>query len=124
MKDFNLEKALAGEPVITRDGQKVTEIVHLKTAQRELQKIIGVIDGQVNMFCERGYFDIGPPFQNELDLFMAPVKRIIWLNIFMNGYGVIFSCSRPYETKEHAEQGYVSNKTETYLGAYSIEVEI
>jgi hypothetical protein len=30
MKPFNLEKALAGETVITRDGRKITEVSYCK----------------------------------------------------------------------------------------------
>lgn len=41
MKPFNLEAALAGEPVITRDGRKVTQLRTFDTTLR--RNVVGVI---------------------------------------------------------------------------------
>lgn len=78
MKPFNLEKALAGDPVVTRDGRVVTEIVHLKT---NIRPIIAVIDGRA-----RGYLIDGTTRSandwSQRDLFMAPKKTTYYQLIF------------------------------------------
>ena len=85
LKPFNLEKALAGDPVVTRDGKKVTEIVRLKTVDNIHCNIIGVVDGiprhyEMDGVCNEGF--VIP----HLQLFMAPkiVKKSGWLNIYPN----------------------------------------
>ena len=84
MKPFNLEKALAGEPVITRIGMKVTEIVHFKTATNR-HTVVFVADGSTYSVASNGRsFDNG--IESSLDLFMAPkmVKKSGWINIYPN----------------------------------------
>jgi hypothetical protein len=125
MKDFNLEKALAGASVVDEQGNPA---IYLTTCTNKLFGVIhffkvceGTTYEDVEAFDKNG---LAAGVQKTQKLSMAPVKKTIWVNVFQNGYGVIFTCTRPFETKERAEQGYASNKTEVYLGAYSIEVEI
>jgi len=99
LKPFNLEKALAGEPVVTRDGRKVTEIIHFKTAFNTLQNTVAVIDGHFYSFYENG--KCMSQWDSEFDLFMAPkiIKKSGWLNVYPNnmvGYNV-------HPTKESAD---------------------
>jgi hypothetical protein len=71
-KPFNLERALAGEKVITRDGTLVSEIYHFKTSRSEfpLKAVINglvnchLIDGKCDAHSELGY-----------DLFMADEEK-------------------------------------------------
>ena len=79
MKPFDLTKALAGDPVVTRDGRPVTEIHLFKTAARA--NVIGaVVNGAICTFreCGRYYSDSESCF----DLFMAPKKRTVWVNLY------------------------------------------
>lgn len=99
LKPFNLEKALAGDPVVTRDGRKVTEIAHFKTFYNS-QNIIAVLNGQFYSFFENGQY-IAQDQDTEFDLRMAPkiVKKSGWLNVYPNnavGYTV-------HPTKESAD---------------------
>lgn len=84
LKPFNLEKALAGDPVVTRCGIQVTEIVQLRTASATDRPIIGVVNGIPRSFRIDGTFCEGYVFPD--DLFMAPkiVKKSGWLNIYPN----------------------------------------
>ncbi len=70
MKKFNLEEALAGKPVVTRDGRKVKEL-HLFKTDCEYP-LAGVLehDNDVLMFTKEGVF---PKYfrENHFDLFMA-----------------------------------------------------
>lgn len=79
LKQFDLEKALSGEPVVTRNGLTVSEIIVLKSIPNEY-KVVGVINGTAYFFSPSGEFikdGIGGPH-----LFMAPVKHQEWVNIY------------------------------------------
>jgi hypothetical protein len=98
LKPFNLEKALAGDPVVTREGQQVTEIFLCKTANKTESSVVFVCNGKVYATTVNGNFD---GFASSHDLFMAPkiVKKSGWLNVYPNntvGYTV-------HPTKESAD---------------------
>lgn len=100
MKPFNLEKALAGDPVVTRDGKKVTEIVHLKTVSPS-RSVIFVADGYAYETGEDGRFFYGFTAESVNDVFMAPkiVKKEGWINIYNDSY----LANRIYPSKEEAD---------------------
>ena len=83
LKPFNLEKALAGDPVVTRDGQQVTEIIILNTLNSN-QNVFAVIDRKFYQFTKNGRYSRYENMDYCLDLFMAPkiVKKSGWLNIY------------------------------------------
>lgn len=79
MKPFNLQEALAGKPVVTRDGHKVTELHYFETAQLG-EQLVFVVDRHLRMAYADGRIyrsEISP-----LDLFMVGEPREIWLNIY------------------------------------------
>ena len=67
---FNLEKALAGEKVITRDGQEVTQLVKFDV-EDDCYQVYGVLNGALERWVCTGDYDdcLG---EHHLDLFMAP----------------------------------------------------
>lgn len=77
MKPFDLEAALNGAKVITRDGFEVKQLTHFNVNHdfvvygviAETKVYSWTIDGKV-------YEDAQP---NELDLFMAPNAKSIWV---------------------------------------------
>ena len=72
MEPFDLEKALAGAPVVTRNGKPVAELHYFKTAERPY-KVCAVIDGEVVVLTAKGaYYTEG---EHAFDLFMAPTKH-------------------------------------------------
>jgi hypothetical protein len=79
-KPFDLEKALAGAPVVTRDGRKVTEI-HLFKTRRGLNNVVYIADGEFVTIAEDGKSASGA-YESERDLFMAAQKVTKWLNVF------------------------------------------
>ena len=83
MKPFNLEAALAGEPVVTRDGRDVTNLVYFPDAGG-VYKIAGVLDECVETFTEEGFF-FNYEAQSAHDLFMKPKKRTVWVNLYLDG---------------------------------------
>lgn len=75
---FNLEKALAGEPVVTRDGREVSHVMVIKAAwvSRKYPVAAVIVDGKVYSYTEQGrYHTDGKP--SRFDLFMKPKTRII-----------------------------------------------
>jgi hypothetical protein len=81
MKPFNLERALAGDPVVTRDGQKVQRVVHLPEVSDKDYCVIAVIDGAIHVFDEHGMNLPGGGIATK-DLFMASCKRTVWVNLY------------------------------------------
>lgn len=69
MKKFNLEKALSGEPVVTRDGRKVLKIAYFETLPNN-NCVIAHIKGNLTAtaFTKNGLFGDGVEAR---DLFMA-----------------------------------------------------
>ena len=85
MKPFDLQKALAGEPVVTRDGKGVT-IFNIKSAHPThpvIDERIGIVEHFALRWTKEGKYSTG---SNDcgLDLFMAPVKRQEWVNIYLS----------------------------------------
>lgn len=112
MKPFDLQRALAGDKVVTRDGREVTQLTRFKCNE---ECLAGVIDGVLETWHETGKYltnDSGCSY----DLFMAPktVKR--WVNF--------------YETKNsHHANGFAFETEETakravFGGAIAIAVPV
>lgn len=85
---FNLEKALAGEKVITRDGREVTQLTWVDFRKTGTNRLIGVVtNNDVEWF---GVWEInGKNCANRLphrnDLVMAPKQKIQksgWMGIY------------------------------------------
>lgn len=84
LKPFNLERALAGDPVVTRDGFSVIEIIKLKS--NITAPVLCVVEGTnwTARFDEQGIcYEDGHdavPY-----LFMAPKTRTVWVNLYPFG---------------------------------------
>jgi hypothetical protein len=84
MKRFNLKKALAGEPVVTREGYKVTGLQHYEDADQNDFCITALIHGNrksVETFRTNGSYNSCNE-ENLFDLFMAEPEK--WVNIYYN----------------------------------------
>jgi len=86
MKEFDLEKALAGAKVVTRDGREVTQL-HKFRLNNKKEVIVGVVDA-AEPFINPITFDLNGCLlmaygrESPVDLFMAPVKCTGWINIY------------------------------------------
>jgi hypothetical protein len=99
MRPFDLEKAKAGEPVITRGGESVRivctdmkgnyNVVALKTEGRTVETVC--------LYTETGSYFTNDKIEHPDDLFMAPVKKEAWLNIYPD------CMVNAHPTKEDAE---------------------
>lgn len=80
MKKFDLERALAGDPVITRDGRKVLQLVYFSMAEKE-SKILALLEigGSPASFFKDGKYIAGE--EHDVDLFMAHKTKKLWIAI-------------------------------------------
>lgn len=99
MKPFNLEAALAGAPVCTRDGREVTQLHKFDGVTYGL---VGVIQGQLYTWSVDGVADTG----SCRDLCMAPVKKTGWVAryAYMN-IGGAYVAGTIYDTEEEVKLG-------------------
>ena len=114
MKPFDLEAAKAGAPIVTRDGRPAKFIAHVAEAQPS-QRLVVLIDGGVYTKPESGGYSKSPAHLSPNDLFMAPVKRTVWVNVY--GYGGA--------TWRNTEKGADDDALNNRLGgrAWPIEIE-
>lgn len=84
MKKFNLEEALQGKPVVTRDGRKVSQLVHFKDVYEEYS-VYAVLAGELEKYTKEGKFLESASGPHSYDLFMESAKREGWVNIYDTG---------------------------------------
>jgi len=111
MKPFNLEKALAGEPVVTRNGEPVSEVHYFETVTRQY-KVFAVVTGEVQSYTESGRYTLR--VEHAFDLFMAPVKRVGWVNIYSDR-----SCLLIYDSEDEAKR----ERTSAVVATIKVEWE-
>ena len=109
MKPFDLAKVKAGAPVVTRDGRIARAIdTQLKHSRFCLVAAVALKNGNESIFM---YTDNGRLYDDTVesvyDLFMAPVKREGWVNIYpatahLDGPGAIARTYSVYAAKEQA----------------------
>ena len=119
MKPFNVEAALAGAPVITRDGRKVTQITKFEGIDWPVR---AVIEGNTHLSCFSLKGSAGHARCSYSDLFMAHVKKKGWINIYPQNRALpntIGSVGWIYETEEAARK----NNTQGSLPPIQIEWE-
>ena len=108
MKPFDLAKAKAGAPVITRDGRKA-RILSFDLCNRDYPMAAAFTDSDgnewVNTLTNEGKCFAFADKDSPSDLFMAPVKREGWVNIYRSAPGGAQDCyPQPliFNTREEA----------------------
>src|SRR5271154_6575118 len=80
LKPFDLEKALKGEKVVTRDGREASQFVKMEGIMSPYS-VVFVLDKGIKSFREDGrHWGIGNDSSD--DLFMAPKERVVWVNFY------------------------------------------
>ena len=108
MKPFNLEEALDGKPVVTRDGRKVTHI----TKMPNNNFIVGIIEGvpQIPQWAVNGNF-LNDHYTHPCDLFMFIEKKSVWVNIYEDLYDNTFALGLQHLSLEKAKLNISNDKT-------------
>jgi hypothetical protein len=110
MEKFNLERALAGEPVITRDGREVTQLVKFDCINK--YNLYGVVNGQIESFNIDGSWYQS---SHNNDLFMKPKENAVWVNIYKDIDGRLYVGRDSYcsEADAKSEGGALYNYVKT-----------
>jgi hypothetical protein len=113
MEKFNLERALAGEPVITRNGREVTQLVYFHDVIHK-DCVYGVIGNQIKNWCIDGKFFHDDPNEFKADLFMKPKENAIWVNVYKREDGSLLVSSFTFESEAEAKElGMANNYLKT-----------
>lgn len=115
-KTFDLNKALAGELVVTRDEREVKELHQFKTAKAGAA-LAGVIKGSVFTWYTSGaYRADGISVE---DLFMKAPLVEIWVNIYQEGDSLWVGTPFPSEEAANNAKG---NSTYTMFYVKTIKI--
>lgn len=107
LKPFNLERALAGDPVVTRDGRPVKIAGHNPDANPRAA-VCGWISEVVRQWDSKGkYYDHNlhrdtPSIQCNCDLFMAPKTRTVWVSLYQGGNDYL-TYWKQFDTEKEAD---------------------
>jgi hypothetical protein len=101
LEKFDLERALAGEPVITRDGSQVTQLVKFD-APESTYTLRGVLDGDIKSWGIDGKYYAGNE-DRPADLFMKPKENTIWVNVYRLSDGTL-TLGNSYNTEKEAKK--------------------
>lgn len=107
MKEFNLQEAINGHPLVTRDGRKVEQFFYFDKSTDDM-KAYAVFDGAVHSFSDKGRFNV---CESDLDLFMAP--KTYYVNVYEDNGIITLGPPRPSEdeAKEKATNVFQFIKT-------------
>lgn len=119
MKPFNLERAIAGDPVQTKNGKPVSQLTVFKSVDK--YNVIGVVDGEIDSWDEWGNSPliIEP---ESYQLVMAPEKKTGWLNLYEwedgQRAGIVYNSE-----EEAIEETKIFYKYKTFIKTIKIEWE-
>lgn len=123
MKPFDLELAKQGKPVCTRDGRPVRILCFDRKSVDEYSILALVDEGNRESFIvctSRGkFYKYGN--DNPYDLFMSPVKKEGWINIYKELNSDHVFTSPVYKTLDEANK--VRDMSDIFLGTSKIEWE-
>lgn len=102
MKPFDLQAALSGKPVQTRDGRKVIEIKLMEKARANTMSVVVVYEGgEVQRYNPDGNWLKGGGMPHRSDLVMAP--NVAYTLLWQSKDSTIYLGSS-WDTLEKAEQ--------------------
>ena len=102
MKPFNLKEALEGAPVVTRNGNEVTQLYKFDVLDLDAQELYAVIDdSQIESFYLNGQWR--EKGESGYDLFMAEVEKAQWINIWETKNGYILTTNHNREDQADLE---------------------
>lgn len=122
LKPFDPEAAKAGAKVVTRDGHAVRIICYdRKNEEYPIVALVGEDEGAVFSYSSGGRYLEPNLTDHNLDLFMAPVKREVWVNLYRDTLGTIYT-SCIMNTKEEA-LSIKSVRADDYIATAKVEWE-
>lgn len=110
MKSFDLKAALAGHPVVTRDGRPVKIAAYNHRAKKD-HAVIGWIDGIIYWWDAAGKCSC----DKQIDLFMHVETTYLLLHRHKGKFHILHECStyleadkilRTYQSKDGIDESY------------------
>jgi hypothetical protein len=117
LKPFNLEQALAGAPVVTRNGLPIVEMQYLQTTSN-LAVVRKEDDEKLISYFVPCSGKLSNTRDYATDLFMAPTKKEGWINVY-NVLSLDVTGKNIYPTEEAA----LANKGCDCIATIKIEWE-
>jgi hypothetical protein len=121
-KPFNLERALAGDPVVRGDGLKVIELKCFDKPNRNGRQVIALFeDGTFGTFLVNGKKH---ERESGLDLLMAPKTTNYNIDIYQNdsGFPYIRNFYKSTEIPVCDINGHVTDTADKFLKTISFEI--
>jgi hypothetical protein len=130
MKPFDKAAALCGEPVVTRDGKRVINLVEFPVVE-DNYTLYGVVDGTIESWTAAGaYYDSTKPRSvpdSYRDLFMAPTTVKGYIAIGTDPSRLFtgqFFATHVWPTVEEAESMFKAGSVGNLLKVIEVEVEL
>lgn len=121
-KPFNLQEALEGKPVVTRDGRKV-KIAGYNSEVNESSKLVGWCDGIAYAWSIDGFFLAGKSSAH--DLFMAPETKDVFLLLWsIKGRDHISSVAFEDEDSAKKMQATIEYEGHVFHGIHKITITV
>jgi hypothetical protein len=127
MKPFNKSEAISGNPVVTRDGRKVTQ---LKEFRNGSMVFVGVMEGSkgTTSWTDYGTYWGDKTIESEMDLFMCAVVKEGWVAFgtqeAQTGVGAVGFCTHAWPSKAESTRSYrIANNGEEPKGTVKVTWE-
>jgi hypothetical protein len=122
LEKFDLEKALNGAKVVTRDGKEVKQLTYFDLSDDHKYHLYGVVGKSIRCWTITGQYE--PSDDNyDLDLFLAVEPKRIWVNVLQYANGDLWVGSECFPTFETA-QNFCKNNNGKFKKAYVKTIEI
>jgi hypothetical protein len=120
LEKFDLEKALNGAKVVTRDGREVKELTKFEGLKD--YPLVGVLDNQLQTWTTQGL--ISPHLgECRADLFLAVETKRVYVNVLQYANGDLWVGSQCFRAFESA-QNFCKNNNGKFKKAYVKTIEI
>ena len=118
-KPFNLEEALNGAKVVTRDGCNVSQLTFFETKSQF--PLVGVLDNGLMSSWRKNGINNTESIISENDLFIVVEPKYIWANVYIgnNGYPYV---GEYFKTEEKARE--FSSNMPNYIKTIEITDEL
>jgi hypothetical protein len=107
LQKFDLQKALNGAKVVTRDGKELTQL-HIFDNVESHYPVYGCIENSIARWTKDGCF-LNNDSKNENDLFLSVEVQSIWVNVYKDANGYLWVGGDYFATFELA-QNYATNQ--------------
>lgn len=123
MKQFDLEKAKAGEPVVNNHGLPARIVCFDRRYDANPGfPILALVNSNGNEIC-RNYSLEGIGLNGD-ELRMKPKKTTLWANVYSICDGYHVGQTPLYSSKEESLKSIITREEYTYVDTVKIEVEV